>query len=178
MRQAGTPALVEPGAWAAKRWLRGTASGVLLGGCLTLLQTTLSTPWELDTRGAVLLLEDCTVKPYQLDRMLEHLKQAGKFRGVRGIVLGEFPGAMLRIISVRRFARCAARVLGPLRVPMIFGAAVGHTPRPMLTLPLGVRVRLHARGEGMLEILEPAVVCENKRAEKDLAGKSIKIIRR
>lgn len=50
------------------------------------------------------------------------------------------------------------RILGALHVPMAFGAAVGHTMRPMLTVPLGVRARLRASGEGELEILEPAVV--------------------
>ena len=43
--------------------VRGTASGTLLGGCITLIQTSIGTPWELDTRGAILLLEDVTVKP-------------------------------------------------------------------------------------------------------------------
>ena len=71
--------------------VRGEASGVLLGGCITLIEDLIGTPWELDTRGSILLLEDCGVKPYQLDRMLLHLKQAGKFGGVRGIILGEFP---------------------------------------------------------------------------------------
>ncbi|MGH9681445.1 MAG: S66 peptidase family protein, partial [Candidatus Acidiferrales bacterium] len=70
---------------------RGTAVGTLLGGCITLLETSIGTPWELDTRGSILLLEDRGLKPYQLDRMLLHLRQAGKFKGVRGIVLGEFP---------------------------------------------------------------------------------------
>jgi muramoyltetrapeptide carboxypeptidase len=138
----------------------GSASGVLLGGCLTLLQTTLGTPWELDTRGAILLLEDRGVKPYQLDRMLVHLAQAGKFRGVRGIVLGEFPDCDSPAgsgVTVRDVCR---RVLAPLRVPVTFGAAVGHTPRPIRTVPLGVRARLLATGEGKLEILEPAVSAE------------------
>ncbi len=138
----------------------GSASGVLLGGCLTLLQTTLGTPWEIDTRGAILLLEDRGVKPYQLDRMLVHLAQAGKFRGVRGIVLGEFPDCDPPAgsgVTVRDVCR---RVLAPLRVPVTFGAAVGHTPRPIRTVPLGVRARLLAAGEGKLEVLEPAVSSE------------------
>lgn len=136
---------------------RGEATGVVLGGCLTLIQTTLGTPWELDTRGAILLLEDRGVKPYQLDRMLLHLAQAGKLRGVRGILLGEFPEsnpAGDNSVTVRDVCR---RILGPLRVPVVFGAAVGHTPRPMLTVPLGVRARLVASGEGKLEILETPV---------------------
>jgi len=136
---------------------RGQATGIVLGGCLTLLQTTLGTPWEPDTRATILLMEDVAVKPYQVDRMLVHLAQAGKFRGVRGIVLGEFPESNPTgnsSVTVRDVCR---RLLGPLHVPVIFGAAVGHTPRPMLTVPLGVRARLVASGEGKLEILESAV---------------------
>ncbi|MDE3169469.1 MAG: LD-carboxypeptidase, partial [Acidobacteriota bacterium] len=69
----------------------GEAEGVLLGGCLTLVETSLGTDWELDARGAILALEDRGMKPYQVDRALMHLKQAGKFEGVAGIVLGDFP---------------------------------------------------------------------------------------
>jgi muramoyltetrapeptide carboxypeptidase LdcA involved in peptidoglycan recycling len=50
-----------------------------------------------------------------------------------------------------------ARILAPLGIPIVFGAPVGHTVRAMLTVPLGVRARLEAQGEGTLEILEPAV---------------------
>ena len=136
---------------------RGTAAGTLLGGCITLIETSLGTPWELNTRGSILVLEDRGLKPYQLDRTLLHLKQAGKFDGVKGIVLGEFPDCEApegSTVSVRDVCK---RILGPLKIPTLYGAAVGHTPRPMLTLPLGVRVRLHALGEGRLDILEPAV---------------------
>jgi muramoyltetrapeptide carboxypeptidase len=136
---------------------RGNAEGILLGGCITLIETTIGTPWELDTRGSILLLEDRGLKPYQLDRMLLHLKQAGKFEGPRGIVLGEFPESEPPEGSDVTVADVCHRVLGPLRIPIVFGAPVGHTPRPMLTLPLGIRARLHASGEGRLEFLEPAV---------------------
>ena len=136
---------------------RGTAEGTLLGGCITLIETSMGTPWELDTRGSILLLEDRGVKPYQLDRMLLHLKQAGKFEGVRGIVLGEFPESEPPEGSTVTVADVCRRVLGPLHIPIVYGAPVGHTSRPMLTLPLGVRAKLHATGEGRLDILEPAV---------------------
>ena len=136
---------------------RGKADGTLLGGCITLIETSIGTPWELDTRGSILLLEDRGVKPYQLDRMLLHLKQAGKFDGVRGIVLGEFPESESPEGSSVTVAEVCKRILGPLRIPIVYGAPVGHTPRPMLTMPLGVRARLHASGEGRIDILEPAV---------------------
>jgi muramoyltetrapeptide carboxypeptidase len=136
----------------------GTSEGVLLGGCLTLVQTTLGTPWELDTTGAILLLEDRAMKPYQVDRALMHLQQAGKFHSVRGVILGEFPECDPPVAGSPSVRDVCLRLLGPLGVPIVFGAPVGHTPRAMLTIPLGVRGRLVAEREGSLTILEPAVI--------------------
>jgi muramoyltetrapeptide carboxypeptidase len=136
----------------------GEAEGRILGGCMTLVETTLGSPWELDTHGSILLLEDRGMKPWQVDRALMHLKQAGKFEGVRGIVLGEFPECGPMMSGSATVRDVCARILGALGVPIIYGAVVGHTPRPMLTVPLGVKARLRAKGEGELEILEPAVV--------------------
>jgi len=133
----------------------GTAEGILLGGCLTMMETTLGTPCELDTQGATLVLEDRGMKPWQVDRALMHLKQAGKFRGVAGVVLGEFPDSTAAAGSetVKDVAR---RILGPLGIPVIWGAPVGHCSRPMLTVPIGVRTRLSAEEGTRLDILEPA----------------------
>ncbi len=135
----------------------GTTEGVVLGGCLTLVAATLATPWELDTDGAILLLEDCAMKPYQVDRILMHLKQAGKLAGVRGFVLGEFPESDPPAGSDITVRAVCQRILGELGVPVVRGAPIGHTARPVLTVPLGVRARLHASGPGRLDILEPAV---------------------
>jgi muramoyltetrapeptide carboxypeptidase len=133
----------------------GEGQGVLLGGCLTLVETTLGTPWELATDGAILLLEDRGMKPYQVDRALMHLKQAGKFQDVKGIILGEFPDceAAPGDETVRDVAR---RIFAQLGVPIVWGAPVGHTARAALTLPLGVRAELSSAGRGVLRILEPA----------------------
>ena len=138
--------------------VKGQAEGRLLGGCLSLLQTTLGTPWELDTEGAILVLEDRGVRPYQLDRMLMHLKQAGKLSGAKGFVFGEFPDSEPAVKGSPTALEVIQRILGPLGVPIVFGAPIGHTQRPMLTLPFGVRARLLASGEGQLTMLEAAVV--------------------
>ena len=133
-----------------------SATGRIVGGCLTMLQTTLGTGWEPDTDGAILLLEDRGMKPYQVDRAMRHLQQAGKLKKITGIVLGDFPDceAAPGSPSVHEVLE---PILAPLRVPVVYGAPVGHTKRHMLTVPLGVRAKLHAKGEGLLEILEPAV---------------------
>ncbi|MFI5098840.1 MAG: hypothetical protein ACHQT6_12775, partial [Candidatus Acidiferrales bacterium] len=136
----------------------GSASGRIVGGCLTMLQTTLGTGWDPDTRGAILVLEDRGMKPYQVDRALRHLWQAGKLQDVHGVVLGDFPDCEPSVAGSPAIPEICERILGPLGVPIVYGAAIGHTKRPMLTIPLGVRAKLHAKGKGTLEILEPAVV--------------------
>jgi muramoyltetrapeptide carboxypeptidase len=135
----------------------GEAEGRLLGGAMTIVEATFGTRWELDTRGAILVLEDRGMKPYQVDRVLMHFKQAGKLDGVAGIVLGDFPDCEPPVAGSPTVRDVCLRILGKLGVPIVFGAPVGHTMRPMLTLPLGVKARLRAEGDGTLEILEAAV---------------------
>ena len=135
----------------------GEAEGVVLGGCLTLLQTTIGTAWELDTRNSILVLEDTGMKPYQVDRALMHLLQAGKFEGVRGIVLGDFPGGAPTVAGSPTIREVCERILAPLRIPVVYGAPIGHTDRPMLTVPLGIHAKLRASDRGTLEFLEAAV---------------------
>ncbi len=135
----------------------GQGEGTLLGGCLTIVRSTIGTPWELDTTGAILLLEDRAMKPYQVDRALTHLRQAGKFREIRALILGDFPECDPPAGSDVTVRHVAERVLDGLGVPVVFGVPFGHTARPMLTIPLGVQARLSAQREGTLEILEPAV---------------------
>ncbi len=135
----------------------GRAEGVLLGGCLTLLVSTLGTPWAINAHDSILLLEDRAMKPWQVDRALTHLKQAGALDGLRGLVFGDFPGceAPKGSATVRDVIE---RVTGPFGVPIAWNVPVGHTNRPMLTVPLGVRARLSADSSTQLEILEPACI--------------------
>jgi muramoyltetrapeptide carboxypeptidase len=136
----------------------GSASGRIVGGCLTMLQTTLDTGFEPDTEGTILVLEDRGMKPYQVDRALRHLSQAGKFKKIAGILLGDFPDCDPPAPGGPSTRELCEEILGPLKVPIVYAAPIGHTNRAMLTIPLGVRAKLHAKGEGTLEILEPTVV--------------------
>jgi len=136
----------------------GSAEGIVLGGAMTLLEATLGTPWELDTDGAILILEDRAMKPYQIDRILMHLKHARKLSKIRGLILGDFPDCEPPVAGSPSVRDVCARILAPLGIPIVYGAAIGHTARSLLTIPLGVRARLSAESGGALEILEPAVI--------------------
>jgi muramoyltetrapeptide carboxypeptidase len=122
------------------------------------VETAIGTQWDLQTDDAILVLEDRGMKPWQVDRALMHLKQAGKFAKVRGIVLGDFPECEAPVAGSPTVIDVCRRILSPLGIPIVFGAPIGHTMRPMLTVPLGVKAHLSTKGAGVLEILEPAVV--------------------
>jgi muramoyltetrapeptide carboxypeptidase len=139
----------------------GTAQGRLTGGCLSLVVATLGTRDEIDTRGAILLLEDIDEKPYRVDRMLFHLKRAGKFRGVKAVAFGEMVGCA-KSSPAEELRGVIVDSLAGLGVPLVFGLRFGHTTGGCLTLPLGVEARLEARETVRLKLLEPAVSASPK----------------
>ncbi|MBX9806005.1 MAG: LD-carboxypeptidase [Alphaproteobacteria bacterium] len=69
---------------------RTNVSGKIVGGNLTLVQTSLGTPWQLDLSDKILFLEDVSERGYRIDRMLTHLRQAQFFKGVKAVLLGDF----------------------------------------------------------------------------------------
>lgn len=137
----------------------GSAEGRLVGGTTSLVAATLGTPFELDTTGGILLLEDVGEEPYRIDRLLTQLAQAGKLAAASGIVVGEhasvrprrhdpaFTGGSLSLFDV------LDEVVAPVGVPAIYGLPLGHG-RHLATVPLGAAARIR---HGRLEILEPGV---------------------
>lgn len=135
----------------------GRASGRLLGGNLTLIAATLGTPYEIDTRGAILFLEDVDEQPYRVDRLMQQLRLAGKFRYAAGVVFGEFVGCeadedadSFTLLEVLRDA------MSDTAVPCYYGLAAGHGVNKA-TLPLGVKAEIDA-AECLLTITEPATI--------------------
>lgn len=136
---------------------RGSARGTLYGGCLSILTAMIGTQWEPQTEGKLLFIEDVSAKPYQIDRMLWHMREAGKLDGVRGIVFGEMldcasPGAADDLLE-----NAILSALAGLDVPIAFGLRSGHVSRQNVTLTFGVEAELRAGDEAQLALLEPAV---------------------
>lgn len=130
----------------------GEAVGRLAGGNLSLVSSSLGTSYEVDTRGAVLFLEDIGERPYRLDGMLTHLRNAGKLAEAAAVLLGAFtdcgaedPSRSLTIPEV--ITDVVEPVCREKSIPLVTGLVCGHT-LPTMSLPLGAKVCLKANAEG------------------------------
>ncbi|PUA31837.1 MAG: LD-carboxypeptidase [Zestosphaera tikiterensis] len=122
--------------------VKGFAEGEVVGGNLSLIVSTLGTPYEIDTKGKILVLEEVNEKPYRVDRMLTQLRLSGKLDQAAGIVLGHFtncetdnPEESLTLNQVFE------EVLKPLNKPILKGVKFGHG-KPNITIPLGVKASI------------------------------------
>ena len=133
-----------------------TVSGRLVGGCMSLLAAMMCTPDELDTSDAILFLEDTGTRPYQLDRLIQQLRLAGKFESVRAIVFGEMSDCFQHTEQGYTLQEVLRDLTAELRLPVLFGLRSGHSKVGNLTLPLGVMATLDGE-RGTLKIEEAAV---------------------
>jgi len=128
----------------------GRAQGYLTGGNLSLVAGTLGTPYEINTRGKILCLEEVGEAPYRIDRMLTQLLLAGKLQDAAGIVLAacadcddsdDPTGFTLEEVLQDR--------LGGLNKPVLYNLYFGHTP-DKVTLPMGVMAALGNEIDGLV----------------------------
>ena len=147
-----------------KKWLYsivgGVCEGELTGGNMTLVCASLGTPYEIDCRGKLLLLEEVDTEPWVIDHMLSHLRNAGKLADAAGFVIGECQDC--RPFEHNPGYNCDTSLedvldyyLKPLGKPALYGLPLGHT-RNMATLPLGLRCRLDA-DKKTFAVMESAV---------------------
>jgi muramoyltetrapeptide carboxypeptidase len=135
----------------------GMASGTLYGGCLSILVSLLGTPYEPQTEGKLLFLEDVNAKPYQIDRMLWQLYEAGKMEGICGVVFGEMlncvsPGAPSGLLD-----EVILRIFKDFDGPIAIGLRSGHVSRQNVTLTFGVEAELKVGKDASLHLTEPAI---------------------
>jgi muramoyltetrapeptide carboxypeptidase len=137
----------------------GKASGRLYGGCLSMLAASLGTPFEIQTEGSILFIEDIAEKPFRIDRMLMQLRLAGKLESVRGFVFGEMLDCVPPKGETYTLQQVIMRVLEPYNVPIVYGLKSGHVSSGNITLPIGVRAELEAQdGNVGLRILEASTI--------------------
>ena len=133
----------------------GVAEGPLVGGNLVLVTASLGTRWEIDTRRAILLIEEVGEQPYRIDRMLQQLRGAGKLGELAGIGVGDVSTCVDPSCPSPTAEDVIREVVRPLGVPLVTGLPIGHV-KSNRTWPLGVRAAIDAdRGE--IRILERGV---------------------
>jgi muramoyltetrapeptide carboxypeptidase len=126
------------------RCLRGgEVEGRLLGGCLSILAEGLGTPWALRIdEPTILFLEDIGTKPYQWDRMLQHLRAAGMLKHVRGIILGDMT-ANVKPDEMQLLEAACLHALEEFVGPVAIGLRSGHVVGQNRSLPLGAWVSMN-----------------------------------
>ena len=143
----------------------GRAFGRLTGGNLSLVQQTIGTPYEIDTRDAILFLEETRDPMSVADERLLHLRAAGLLRHVRGIVFGQLS---LDRSEEDEFEDFLLDLVSDLEVPILMDFPAGHEV-PNLTLPLGTEVELVAgQSTGWLSYREDALAFAEERPRLSL----------
>lgn len=137
----------------------GEARGALVGGCLSLINSSIGTPYELRADGAILFLEDTGEKVYVLDRMLTQLKNSGMLARAAGVVFGSLVPPEEEPHDVETMIR---DVLADFPGPVVMDFPAGHTT-DFVTLPLGCAASLIAPAEGAPQLsIEGSPFAEGK----------------
>jgi muramoyltetrapeptide carboxypeptidase len=122
----------------------GITSGEIIGGNLTLINSTLGTPYEIDTRNKILFIEEVGERPYKIDRLLTQLYYAGKLDDANGIIIGNFKNCEpLSDEASQRIEQVFNDIIKSLNKPTIYNVQSGHC-KPMITIPFGLNVYMDA----------------------------------
>ena len=143
--------LAHPVAYPLTTIAPGIACGRLLGGNLSMIAAVMGTAFEIDAEGIILLIEDVNEPIYRIDRLLTHLRLAGKLAQVAGVLVGDVAG-----VDKVALDRLLKQTFEPLCIPVLAGWRSGHCD-PNLTLPMGALVRLDA-GEQRVVLEQDVVV--------------------
>ena len=128
-------------------------SGVLTGGNMAIIVTTLGTQYEIDTKGKILFLEDVDEEIGSLNRMLTHLKYAGKFSDCKAVVFGNFVACKNTYTKENQHYELLELLkdfFADYDKPVIYGMESGHKKPYMFTLPLGAKCSINLQNKEIL----------------------------
>ncbi|ARK29635.1 S66 peptidase family protein [Halalkalibacter krulwichiae] len=131
----------------------GNVTAPIIGGNMTSLVNTLGTPYEIDTKGKILFLEEVNSPTTMIYRYLAQLQMAGKFQDCLGIIMGECTNCLVSWGTT--YQQLINQFLVPLRKPLMINLSTGHGLYKA-TIPIGATVNLNTT-ENRLTVVEPTV---------------------
>ncbi len=122
----------------------GKTVGPITGGNLSLLAASLGTPFEMETAGHILFIEEVKENPYRIDRMLTQLRLTGKLQAAKGIIFGWFTDCVTPVDrpSVSVFDVLQSHI-SSLGIPAYIGFPAGHS-LPNYSFPIGAPMWMDA----------------------------------
>ncbi len=106
----------------------GEATGVLVGGNLSLVAHLVGSSSSIDTAGKILFLEDVGEYIYNIDRMFIQLQRAGMLGDLAGLIIGSFTEMKDTVIPFgQQVYDIIAEKVKEYTYPVCFGFPVGHT---------------------------------------------------
>lgn len=114
----------------------GKATGRLIGGNLSLLSASIGTPYEVDTKGKILFIEEVCEPMSKIEKWTYHLRNAGKLKDCCGIILGQFTEVTNDDCPEYDVNACMMDIFQGLDIPVMYNVQSGHG-KPLMTLPMG-----------------------------------------
>lgn len=140
-----------------KTLVKGSASGILLGGNLSLICAMMGTQYIPSFKNSLLFFEEIEEEVSRFDRMVNHLRISNVLNETKGVIVGELTD--VKASDATKPHLTANQILNDhlstLLKPVVTGLVYGHIPRK-LTMPIGIRAKLDATKQE-LYFLEPAV---------------------
>ncbi len=133
---------------------KGICSGELVGGNLSLLYSLQGTPWQIDTSGKILMIEDLSEYLYHLDRMMQNFRLTGQLKNLAGLLVAAFSEMQ---DNESPFGKSAYEIIQDAvkdyHFPVCFDFPVGHIPKN-LSLMLGAQYRLEVENTCTLKRIQ------------------------
>lgn len=135
----------------------GIAEGPIIGGNLSLITSTIGTPYEIDTKGKILFIEEIGEEPYKIDRMFTQLRLSKKLEEAEGIILGDFNNCVAESSEYDdslTLEEVIDNIIKPIGKPTIFNLKAGHC-EPVVTIPFGINAKMDADKKELLLLERP-----------------------
>ncbi len=135
----------------------GASNGRIIGGNLSVISGLIGTGYFPDLKDKILLIEEIGEMPYKIDRMFNHMRLSGMFKGMKGVIIGSFRDCHEHDPNKRTLTlgEVITDYLSPLKKPVVYNFRHGHL-RDNITIPLGVSIKINASKKSV-EITEAAV---------------------